>query len=133
MTPAETLQQHQQLCDELYQLALEENRFLKQNQRMPDAALLDRKRLLLGRLDASLAALKAANISAGANVGERPAPAARADRAAVEKARARIMQILHLDRENEQLLFRYSLGGGPRPAGATPPPSQIQRIYERYS
>ena len=127
MTPAETLQQHQQLCDELYQLALEENRFLKQNQRMPDAALLDRKRLLLGRLDASLAALKAANVSAVANAGGRPTPAA------VEKARARIMQILHLDRENEQLLFRYSLGGGPRPAEATPPPSQIQRIYERYS
>ncbi|HTZ21106.1 MAG TPA: hypothetical protein VMC06_09510 [Opitutaceae bacterium] len=133
MTPAETLQQHQQLCDELYQLALEENRFLKQNQRMPDAALLDRKRLLLGRLDASLAALKAANLSAGTTVGEPAAPAARANRAAVEKARARIMQILHLDRENEQLLFRYSLGGGPRPAESTPPPSQIQRIYERYS
>jgi hypothetical protein len=127
MTPAETLQKHQQLCDELYQLALEENRFLKQNQRMPDAALLDRKRLLLGRLDASLAALKAANVSAVANAGERPTPVA------VEKARARTMQILHLDRENEQLLFRYSLGGGPRPAGATPPPSQLQRIYERYS
>jgi hypothetical protein len=127
MTPAETLQKHQQLCDELYQLALEENRFLKQNQRVPDAALLDRKRLLLGRLDASLAALKAANVSAVANAGERPTPVA------VEKARARTMQILHLDRENEQLLFRYSLGGGPRPAGATPPPSQLQRIYERYS
>jgi hypothetical protein len=127
MTPAESLRQHQQLCDELYQLALEENRFLKQNQRVPDAALLDRKRLLLGRLDASLAALKAANVSAVANAGERPTPVA------VEKARARTMQILHLDRENEQLLFRYSLGGGPRPAGATPPPSQLQRIYERYS
>jgi hypothetical protein len=133
MTPAETLQQHQQLCDELYQLALEENRFLKQNQRMPDAALLDRKRLLLGRLDSSLAALKAASISVVADAGGRSNPAARADRAAVEKARARIMQILHLDRENEQLLFRYSLGGGPRPAGATPPPSQLQRIYERHA
>ena len=133
MTPAESLQQHQQLCDELYQLALEENRFLKQNQRLPEAALLDRKRLLLGRLDASLAALKAANLSAVANAAERPTAAARADRAAVEKARARIMQILHLDRENEQLLFRYSLGAGPRPVGATPPPSQLQRIYERHS
>lgn len=133
MTPAETLQQHQQLCDELYQLALEENRFLKTNQRLPDAALLDRKRLLLGRLDTSLAALKAGSASAATNAGERPPATARADRAAVEKARARIMQILHLDRENEQLLFRYSLGNGPRPAGATPPPSQLQRIYERHS
>lgn len=132
MTPAETLQQHQQLCDELYQLALEENRFLKQNQRAPDAALLDRKRDLLGRLDASLAALKAANVAINADAGAPPAPP-RLDRALVEKARARTMQILHLDRENEQLLFRYSLGGGPRPATAAPPPSQLQRIYERHA
>jgi hypothetical protein len=100
---------------------------------VPDAALLDRKRILLTRLDASLAALKAASIAAVAPTDEPAIPTARADRAAVEKARARIMQILHLDRENEQLLFRYSLGGGPRPAGATPPPSQLQRIYERHS
>ena len=47
MTSTEVLQSHLTLCDELYQLALEENRFLKQNQRTPDAPLIDRKRALL--------------------------------------------------------------------------------------
>lgn len=129
MTLAETLQRHQQLCDELHQLALEENRFLKQHQRAPDATLLERKRGLLARLDASLAELKSANATLSGNASA----ASRDDRAALEKARARTMQILHLDRENEQLLFRYSLGGGAKPAGIAPPPSQLQRIYDRHA
>ena len=40
MTPTEALRHHQNLCDELHQLALEENRFLKQNQRLFDGGLL---------------------------------------------------------------------------------------------
>lgn len=124
MTPAEALHQHQQLCDEIHQLALEENRFLKQNQRVPDASLLDRKRQLLERLETSLIAIKAAATAVPAD--------GRPDRTLVEKARSRIMQILHLDRENEQLLFRYSLGAGTRPAAAKPPPSQLQRLYDRH-
>ncbi|MFA5262935.1 MAG: hypothetical protein WC378_03855 [Opitutaceae bacterium] len=127
MTPAETLQQHQLLCDEIHQLALEENRFLKQNQRVPDAPLLDRKRALLARLEASLAALKATNISLNAESGGNAT--AGLDRELVEKVRSRVMQILHLDRENEQLLFRFSLGSGPKPANVAPPPSHLQRMY----
>ncbi|PTY05089.1 hypothetical protein DB347_16545 [Opitutaceae bacterium EW11] len=128
MTPTDALQSHLSLCDELYQLALEENRFLKQNQRVPDAALLDRKRALLARLDTSLAALK--QISAS------PAPA-RPDpvrKEVIEKARAKILQVLHIDRENEQLLLRYSLGVRPKPAAppAAAPVSQLQRLYDRH-
>ncbi len=130
MTPTEALQSHLNLCDELYQLALEENRFLKQQQRVPDAALLDRKRALLGRLDTSLQALKSG--------GETPPPL-RPDSARkeiVEKARSKILQILHLDRENEQLLLRYSLGSRVAPVAnlpaASPPPSHLQRLYERH-
>lgn len=124
MTHSEILLQHQQVCDEIHQLALEENRFLKQHQRIPDASFMERKKALLARLDQSLTDLKACTTSPG--TAEKP------DAAAVEKARARIMQILHLDRENEQLLFRYSLGGGPRPAAVKPPPSQLQRLYDRH-
>ena len=51
MTPHQALHQHQQLCDELHALALEENRFLQQHQRVPDAPLLEKKRALLARLD----------------------------------------------------------------------------------
>ena len=128
MTPTEALQNHLSLCDEVHQLALEENRFLKQNQRPPDAALLDRKRGLLVRLDESLTAIKS---------GTAAAPAGRPDpmrKEIIEKARAKILQILHLDRENEQLLLRYSLGARPStPAAPAPPASQVQRIYDRHA
>ena len=131
MTPAETLQHHQQLCDELYQLAVEENRFLKHNQRVPDAPLLERKRQLLERMEQSLSALRTLNISLAEDRSRNEGAASGLDRSAVEKARAKVMQILHIDRENEQLLFRYSLSTGAKPPGAQPPQSQIQRLYGR--
>lgn len=130
MTSTETLQAHLQLCDELHQLALEENRFLKQQQRPTEATLLDRKRLLLERLDASLTALKSIPpVSAHEDPEQR--------KAIIEKSRGRILQLLHLDRENEQLLLRHSLGVRPARlathAPTTPPPvSQLQRLYNRH-
>jgi hypothetical protein len=127
MTPTEALQNHLSLCDEVHQLALEENRFLKQHQRPPDAALLDRKRGLLARLDESLTALKT---NAAAPTGRPDATR----KEIIEKARAKILQILHLDRENEQLLLRFSLGARPSaPVAPAPPASQIQRIYDRHA
>ncbi len=133
MTPTEALRHHQALCDELHQLALEENRFLKQNQRVPDTPLLEKKRDLLARLDASLAAIKAGNAADAAASPSRADPA-RAE--IIEKSRAKLLQILHLDRENEQLLLRYSLGVRPaRPASPAPAPaspSHLQRLYERH-
>ena len=141
MTQSEALIAHRQLCDELHQLALEENRHLKEHRRLPDTAHLDRKRALITRLDASLAALREAPPI-------RPGDEER--RVAIEKAREKILQILHLDRENEQLMLRYTLsrpGHAPRataftaadPAAlASPEPtpapgkfSQLQRLYDR--
>lgn len=125
MTPTETIQQHLQICDELHQLGLDENRFLKQQQRTPDTDLLERKKALLSRLETSLAAIKALNIS----LSEQGSTRSGVDKAVMERVRARIMQILHLDRENEQLLFRYSMGAGTRPVAPQPPVSQLQRMY----
>lgn len=61
MTLMEALRQHQQICDELHELSLEENRFLQQNHRAPAPTLLERKRGLLERLDSALAALRGAD------------------------------------------------------------------------
>ncbi len=124
----QALQQHQDLCNELHQLALEENSFLQQHRRVPDAALLDKKKGLLARLDETLAALRAQprNSAEGAPF-----------RAALDKTRARILQILQLDRENEQLLLRYSLAGASGSVAAStvasPSPSILQKIYQRHS
>jgi hypothetical protein len=124
MTPLVALAEHHTLCDELHQLALDENRFLRTQQRAPEAALLTRKRALLEKLDRTLAALR-----------ELPAASARdpESRAQLENTRARILQILQLDKENEQLLLRCSLGGG-RAAPTTAPAasvSMLQKIYAR--
>lgn len=128
MSQFEAIQEHHQLCDEIHQCVLDENRFLRQQQRAPDAAFLERKRALLARLDTTLAALRAI-----------PAASAREPdaRAQLEKTRARILQILQLDKENEQLLLRCSLAAS-RPAGTapvTPTPSvtMLQKIYARCS
>ncbi len=123
MTQSETLQTHQQLCDDLHRCALEENRFLRQHQHAPDATLVERKRTLLSRLDDSLAALRTV-----------PAASARdaTTQERLERSRTRILQILQLDRENEQLLLRCSLAG-PRSATAPAAPSAVllQKIYAR--
>jgi hypothetical protein len=122
----EALQQHQQLCDELHQLALDENRFLQQHRRAPDATLLERKRALLNRLDEALAALRTASRDGVNAVGFRQA---------VEKTRSRILQILQLDRENEQMLLRFSLTGNRLATAAAAPaadPSVLQKIYQKH-
>ncbi len=129
MTPLKVLQQHQDLCNELHQLALEENSFLQQHRRSPDAAFLEKKKALLARLDESLTALRTVPRN-----GEEGAPF----RATLDKTRSRILQILQLDKENEQLLLRFSLtgasGGAAAPtAPAAPSASMLQKIYQRHS
>ena len=117
MTQTEALLAHRQLCEELQQLALEENRFLKEHRRPPEPAHLERKRALIARLDTSLATLREAPPA-------RPGDTER--RALIEGAREKILQILHLDRENEQLMLRFTLsrpGHAPR-ASALSPQSQ---------
>jgi hypothetical protein len=124
------LRDHLQVCDELHQLALEENRFLKQQQRVPDAPLLQRHQELIDRLEITLSGLRngaAAQVPAD--------PEQRAARAGViEQSRGRLLQILHLLRENEQLVLRHSMGPARVAASTTPPPvSRLQKLYEQHS
>jgi hypothetical protein len=124
MTQLETIQAHQQLCEEIYQCVLDENRFLRQHLRSPDRAFVDRKKSLLEKLEKTLAALRTL-----------PAASARdtETQAQLENTRARILQILQLDKENEQLLLRYSLVGSRALAvpALTPSVSVLQKIYSR--
>jgi len=120
------LQQHQALCNELHQLALEENSFLQQHRRTPDAPLVERKKFLLARLDESLTALRTVprNGTEGAPFLD-----------LLDKTRAKILQILQLDRENEQLLLRFSLSGASATSSTpvAPSPSMLQKIYQRHA
>lgn len=124
MNSLEALQQHQSLCDDLHALTMEENRHLQQHRTAPTGDLLERKRVLLARLDETLAALRAA---------PRDTAQSPAVRAALDKTRARILQILQLDKENEQLLLRVSLSGSrATPAPSTVPAGMLQKIYQRH-
>jgi hypothetical protein len=100
MNNPDPMQNYRGLCDELYALALEENRYLKEQRRPPSPEMNARKRALLARLEEALAELRAT---------PRGRPLAGVTRAAIEYAKARMLQFLHLDRENEQLLMRCSL------------------------
>ncbi|MCC5024631.1 MAG: hypothetical protein J6386_18365 [Candidatus Synoicihabitans palmerolidicus] len=98
-------------CDEAYRLALAENRQLKTSGTSPNAELMARKETLLARLNTgrpALAAYKPSHLTSEA-------------RAEVARLRERILQTLHLSRENEQLLLRRSLSR-PTPTRQTPPP-----------
>ena len=54
----EVLERHDRICDDLYQLALEENQFLLQKKRPLSSELLVRRQGLLDRLTVNLEALK---------------------------------------------------------------------------
>jgi hypothetical protein len=122
MTQLDTLRQHQQVCDDLYQCVLDQNRHLRQYMTAPDQAQVSLKRTLLGKLDEALDAMR-----------ELPSDTARdADVAAqIEKGRARILQILQLERENEQLLLRCSTPGGRPAAAGSSAAGMLQKIYGR--
>lgn len=119
----EVLERHQRICDDIYQLALDENRFLTEKKRPFGQDLLQRRQALLDQLSTNLEALKQAL-----------APVPREAQALAElkeKVRQRILQIIHLDRENEKLILRYSLQsrGGPAAASTPPPAGSVARLY----
>lgn len=114
------IERHLETCDAVYRVVAEENRLLKVEQSVPGPRLMEKKRALLEALDDSLADLRLWDPD------ESPAPDARM----VERLRSRILQILHLDRENEQLLLRYSLAGpSARSKLPAPSPSQLRGLY----
>jgi hypothetical protein len=117
MTQIDALTRHLSLCDDLYRLAIEENHFLKTRGCIPGADLTARKKDLLIRLEESIAALRLP-----------AAPLSPEERRVADQAKAKILQFLHLDRENEQRFLRCSLTGPRRPA-EMPGAAQLQRAY----
>ena len=120
MTIEEAIQNHRAICDDLYALAVEENRYLQEQRRPAEPALVERRRAVLKRLEEAVGALR--SMPAGGIKDP-------ARREALEKTQARIMQILQIDRENEQLLTRYSLSRGAPPPAAGVDRGTLQRIY----
>jgi hypothetical protein len=123
MNQWDTLRLHQELCDEVYQCVLEENRSLSLDGMKPYPDLIEKKRLLLARLDKNLESLRTLPA-----VSSRDADAL----AQLDKARSRILQILQMDKENERLMLRASAGGA-QAGAATPSSALLKKIYSRSS
>ncbi len=97
--PREILNSHLNLCEQIYQLLLEENSILRQTGESAPLELLHQKEDLLPVLKHSVSALKSI---------ERGYPMLKE---AIEAAQKKSMKIFHLTRENEQLLLSTGSSG----------------------
>ena len=123
MNLPESLNTHTALCEEIYDLMIEENRHLRSSGQPPADALLGRKSTLLGTLSFSLERIRAAlahSIPTSAEI-----------RQAVQRGQQTILKALLLDRENEQLLLKCTMQKRTVPALPRPAMSQVQRMYGR--
>lgn len=126
MSLPHALTSHAEICNELYELMLDENRLLKASGRAREEAFLNRKRTMLATLTCSLEAVRADASQRGSNTPEL--------RGAMEKVQQIILKALLLDRENEQLLLKSTFQ--PKPAvalgSARPAAAHLQRIYGKF-
>ena len=123
MNLPESLNTHTALCDEIYDLMIEENRHLRSSGKPPADALLGRKSTLLGTLSFSLERIRAALAQS--------VPTSAEIRQAVQRAQQTILKALLLDRENEQLLLKCTMQKRPAAVAPRPAMAHLQRIYGR--
>ena len=121
MNLPESLTTHTALCEEIYDLMIEENRHLRSSGHPPTEALLTRKGALLGTLSFSLERIRAALADA--------LPTTTDVRKCAKKAQQTIMKALLLDRENEQLLLKCTMRRRTVAPARRPALAQLQRTY----
>jgi hypothetical protein len=115
---------HQEICNELYALYLEENKLLQKNQQISDYSILERKKSLLVQLDENLTLIQTTEKL------EKRDPSTRD---VLDKTKSRILQILQLDRENEQLILKLSITKGPDKPEEQINTTLLKRIYSRQN
>jgi hypothetical protein len=115
---------HQEICNELYALYLEENKLLQKNQQISDYSILERKKSLLVQLDKNLTLIQTTEKL------EKRDPSSRD---VLDKTKSRILQILQLDRENEQLILKLSITKGPDKPEEQINTTLLKRIYSRQN
>jgi len=96
------LLEHKSLCTESYELLLQENNCLRNKGELPGVDLFQRKRSLIGQLDESAQALR--------HINQQKLALSKRSSELVQEARNLSLRILLLDRDNEQLLLRMSVG-----------------------
>jgi hypothetical protein len=100
MEPTEVLKQHLELCNDVHQLLLEENTWLKVQKKVPEMQFLDKKKTIVERLELSLANLKKLKPEFFSPFDD--------SKKLVGESHAKLLQIFYLDRENEELLVKLN-------------------------
>lgn len=123
MNTLAALEQYSTLCDELDLYMHEENSHLRSSGN-DQHLLVDRKRQLLSKLEGALEFLRAAG------------PVKSADHAASGEVRkrvlAKLLKLLLLSRESEQLLLKNSVRTAPRVEAAQPTPTRLANAYKSH-
>ena len=116
---------HSTLCEEVYNMLLDENRILRGAGMLEESGVLDKKRMLLKALDDSLQEMRqAAKVS--------PAAKTTALRSVAAKAQRVLLKAMLLDKENEQLLLKHALSSSAGNVQIIPKPTakQVRKRYE---
>lgn len=121
----ETLRKHLELCQACYALLQKENSFLKNENKPTSRELLEDKKALLASLENSNKQLQLIN--------EQKLPLTQTQKKLAQDAQKKIMKIFLMDRENEQLLLKYSMHQTVIQSPSPPPiatPNQVKQAYE---
>ena len=100
MEPENILKQHLALCHDVYQLLLEENTWLKVQKKVPEMQFLEKKKVIVQRLEGSLSNLKKLKPEFFSPFDD--------SKKLVGESHSKLLQIFYLDRENEDLLVKLN-------------------------
>lgn len=116
---------HGELCEEVYDFLLQENRRYRQEGQPLDPELIARKRSLLAQLTESLERLKGISRAGGL---ARSAPL----RKLAQRTQQILLKTMLLDKENEQLFLKHALSASSGAFQIIPKPTakQVKRRYQ---
>ncbi|MEK9773792.1 MAG: hypothetical protein VW576_09545 [Opitutae bacterium] len=100
MEPTEVLKQHLDLCNDVHQLLLEENTWLKMQKKVPEMQFLEKKKSIVQRLESSLENLKKLKPEFFSPFDN--------SKKLVGESHSKLLQIFYLDRENEELMVKLN-------------------------
>jgi hypothetical protein len=123
MEPREIISSHLTLCDEVYQLLLEENTWLKTEKCPPTMDFLNRKKAILPKLDESLNLFKKLKPELFSPFDD--------TKQLIKDSHSKLLQIFYVDRENEDLLIKLNQPHDRQVFNRfTTPPEEIDEIHE---
>jgi len=123
MDPREVIKTHLLLCEDVYSILLEENTWLKTEKQAPTMDLLGRKQVILPQLEDSLANLKKLKPEYFSPFDD--------SKKLVGQSHAKLLQIFYIDRENEELLLKFSQSTERQTFNRfTTPPEEIDDIHK---